>query len=135
MKTILILVGKTTDKHFQAGINDYVERIGHYMPFELFTIPELKNTKSLSEEQCQMAGAEKKYSPPTDIRRWRTVWIFSCCLLSRKRADFTIKNDVFASDDSPGIHRADLPRLYHHQRRTIPSRVIRDRYNSERQRC
>ena len=26
MKTILILVGKTTDKHFQAGINDYVER-------------------------------------------------------------------------------------------------------------
>ena len=26
MKTILILVGKTTDKHFQAGITDYVER-------------------------------------------------------------------------------------------------------------
>ena len=35
MKTLLILVGKTTDKHFQAGITDYVERIGHYMPFEL----------------------------------------------------------------------------------------------------
>ena len=29
MKTILILVGKTTDKHFQVGIADYVERIGH----------------------------------------------------------------------------------------------------------
>ena len=28
MKTLLILVGKTTDKHFQAGITDYVERIG-----------------------------------------------------------------------------------------------------------
>ena len=51
MKTILILVGKTTDKHFQAGISDYVERIGHYMPFDIVTIPELKNTKSLSEEQ------------------------------------------------------------------------------------
>ena len=58
MKTILILVGKTTDKHFQAGINDYVERIGHYMPFELFTIPELKNTKSLSEEQQKQAEGE-----------------------------------------------------------------------------
>ena len=57
MKTILILVGKTTDKHFQAGISDYADRIGHYMPFELLTIPELKNTKSLSEEQQkQMEG-------------------------------------------------------------------------------
>ena len=51
MKTLLILVGKTTDKHFAAGINDYVERIGHYMPFEIVTIPDLKNTKSLTEEQ------------------------------------------------------------------------------------
>ena len=51
MKTTLILVGKTTNKHITACINDYVERIGHYMPFELITIPELKNTKNLSEEQ------------------------------------------------------------------------------------
>jgi len=51
MKTELILVGKTVNKHFVACINDYVERIGHYMPFTLTTIPELKNTKALSEEQ------------------------------------------------------------------------------------
>ena len=58
MKTILLLVGKTTDKHFQAGISDYVERIGHYMPFELLTIPELKNTKALTEEQQKTAEGE-----------------------------------------------------------------------------
>ena len=58
MKTLLILVGKTTNKHFQAGINDYVARIGHYMPFELVTIPELKNTKSLTEEQQKTAEGE-----------------------------------------------------------------------------
>ena len=51
MKTELILVGKTTNKHFVASINDYVERIGHYMPFSITTIPELKNAKSLSEDQ------------------------------------------------------------------------------------
>ena len=51
MKTELILVGKTVNKHFNAGINDYVERIGHYMPFSIITIPELKNTKNLSESQ------------------------------------------------------------------------------------
>lgn len=58
MKTLLILVGKTTDKHFQAGITDYVERIGHYMPFELVTIPELKNTKHLTEEQQKVMEGE-----------------------------------------------------------------------------
>ncbi len=51
MKTELILVGKTVNKHFVAGIKDYVERIGHYMPFSVTVIPELKNTKSISEEQ------------------------------------------------------------------------------------
>ena len=52
------MVGKTTDKHFQAGISDYVERIGHYMPFEMLTIPELKNTKNLTEEQQKTAEGE-----------------------------------------------------------------------------
>ena len=58
MKTELILVGRTTDKHFAAGINDYAERISHYMPFNITTIPELKNTKNLSEEQQKTAEGE-----------------------------------------------------------------------------
>ena len=58
MKTLLIQVGKTVNKHFIAGINDYVERINHYMPFDVVTIPELKNTKSLSEEQQKLAEGE-----------------------------------------------------------------------------
>ena len=51
MKTRLILVGKTTDRHFTAGIDDYAARIQHYMPFEIVVIPELKNTKNLSQQQ------------------------------------------------------------------------------------
>ncbi|MBO5058074.1 MAG: 23S rRNA (pseudouridine(1915)-N(3))-methyltransferase RlmH [Prevotella sp.] len=58
MKTILLLVGKTADKHFIAGINGYAERITHYMPFEIVTIPELKNTKNLSEEQQKTMEGE-----------------------------------------------------------------------------
>ncbi len=50
MKTNLLLVGKTTDKHFNAGIKDYAERITHYMPFDITVIPELKNTKAMSED-------------------------------------------------------------------------------------
>ena len=58
MKTILILVGKTNDKHFAAGISEYASRISHYMPFDIVTIPELKNTKSLSEEQQKTMEGE-----------------------------------------------------------------------------
>lgn len=58
MKTILIQVGKTVNKLFVAGISDYVERISHYMPIEVVTIPEPKNTKNLSEEQQKNAEGE-----------------------------------------------------------------------------
>ncbi len=51
-------MGRTVNKHFVAGIEDYAERIGHYMPFNMTTIPELKNTKNLSEEQQKLAEGE-----------------------------------------------------------------------------
>ena len=51
-------MGRTVNKHFVAGIEDYAERIGHYMPFNITTIPELKNTKNLSEEQQKQAEGE-----------------------------------------------------------------------------
>lgn len=51
MKINLILVGKTTSKEFQSIIDDYCERVTHYTPFEVTVIPELKNTKALSQEQ------------------------------------------------------------------------------------
>lgn len=68
MKTELILVGRTADKRFEAGISDYAERISHYMPFAITTIPELKNTKNLSEEQQKSAEGEKilKLLQPSD---------------------------------------------------------------------
>lgn len=68
MKTLLVLVGKTTDKHFSAGISDYAERIGHYMPFEMVVIPELKNTKNLTAEQQKAMEGEliMKQLQPSD---------------------------------------------------------------------
>ena len=51
MKFTLLVVGKTVEKHYIAAIDDYVQRIKHYIPFDIEVIPELKNTKSLSTEQ------------------------------------------------------------------------------------
>ena len=58
MKVELILVGRTVSKEFTKIMDDYRERITHYLPFTLTTIPELKNTKSLSEEQQKSAEGE-----------------------------------------------------------------------------
>lgn len=57
MKGVLIVVGKTTDKRFAAIIQEYAERIRHYIPFDIEVIPELKNTKGISQnEQKQREG-------------------------------------------------------------------------------
>lgn len=51
MKITLIVVGRTVEKHYIVGINDYLERIKHFISFDMEVIPELKNTKSLTMEQ------------------------------------------------------------------------------------
>ncbi|MBQ9665969.1 MAG: 23S rRNA (pseudouridine(1915)-N(3))-methyltransferase RlmH [Bacteroidaceae bacterium] len=57
MRTTLILVGKTVNKHFVELIDDYAARVKHYVGFDIITIPELKNTKNLSiDQQKQQEG-------------------------------------------------------------------------------
>ena len=51
MKFTLLVVGKTVEKHYITAINDYTERVKHYIPFDIEVIPELKNTKNLSTDQ------------------------------------------------------------------------------------
>jgi len=70
MKTVLILVGKTTDKHFTASIGEYVERISHYMPMDIVVITELKNTRSITAEQQKRMEGElimKQLQPTDDV--------------------------------------------------------------------
>lgn len=59
MKGVLIVVGKTTDKRFEAIIQEYVERIRHYIPFTIEVIPELKNTKGLSQDEQKKREGEQ----------------------------------------------------------------------------
>lgn len=58
MKTLFLVVGRTVEPHFVAAIADYVGRIGHYTPFETEVIPELKNTRSLTQEQQKAQEGE-----------------------------------------------------------------------------
>ena len=66
MKISLTVVGKTTDRHFIAGIDEYVQRISHYVPFSIDVIPELKGTKNLSEKEQKEREGElilKSFQP------------------------------------------------------------------------
>lgn len=51
MKIVLLLIGKTDDGYLEEGIAKYVTRLKHYAPFEIKTIPDLRNRKTLSMEQ------------------------------------------------------------------------------------
>ena len=57
MKINLLVVGKTTDRHLQVLTDDYAGRIGHYVPFQMEVIPELRNTRSLTPQQQKQQEA------------------------------------------------------------------------------
>lgn len=59
MKTLLILVKKTTDPHISALTEEYVGRLKHYLTFDVVVVPELKNNKKMSEEQQKQLEGEQ----------------------------------------------------------------------------
>lgn len=69
LKITLIAVGKTEDKYLIEGIEKYLNRLKHYINFSILIIPELKNTKNLTEAQQKTKEAEllHKQINPTDV--------------------------------------------------------------------
>ena len=70
MKITLLLLGKTSDARLQSLIEDYRQRLTHYVPFELVVIPDVKNAKSLTQEQLKAAEGEailSRLTPAMDV--------------------------------------------------------------------
>lgn len=55
MKILLLAIGKTDDDYLITGIKKYVGRIGHYVSFEMKEIPDIRNRKTLNEDQQKKA--------------------------------------------------------------------------------
>ena len=68
MKITLITVGKTDRDWVKQGLDIYVSRLKHYIPFSINEIPELKNVSALSKEQIKSREGELilKLVKPTD---------------------------------------------------------------------
>ena len=57
MKITFLFTGKTKIGYIEEGIRDYFERLKHYVKTDLRIIPDLKNTKNMSEtEQLRREG-------------------------------------------------------------------------------
>lgn len=59
MKIKLLAIGKTDSKNLQQLIEDYTKRLGFYVPFSLEIIPDIKNSKNLSEAQQKKAEGDE----------------------------------------------------------------------------
>ena len=55
MKILLLVIGETDEEYLATGIKKYVGRLGHYTSFEMKEIPDIRNRKTLSEEQQKKA--------------------------------------------------------------------------------
>ena len=55
MEISLIVIGKTNARYLQEGIDEYIKRLKHYIPYSITVLPDIKNTKKLTEEQQKEA--------------------------------------------------------------------------------
>ena len=81
MKIVLIVVGKTDFSCWHEALKVYMERLTHYIPFEMKVVPDIKDAKNLTEtQQKNIEGmAVLKALQPGD----------SCVLLDEKGKEFT----------------------------------------------
>jgi 23S rRNA (pseudouridine1915-N3)-methyltransferase len=59
MRISLICIGKTDESYLNVGIEKYLNRLKHYVNFTLNIIPDIKNTKNLTQEQQKSKEAEQ----------------------------------------------------------------------------
>lgn len=50
MRITLLIIGKTDTGYLSSGINEYVNRLKHYINFEIEVIPDIKRSKNTNPE-------------------------------------------------------------------------------------
>ena len=70
MKITLLTVGKTDRDWVRQGMDIYVSRLKHYIPFSVVEIPELKNVSALTKDQIKVREGElilRNIKPTDDL--------------------------------------------------------------------
>jgi 23S rRNA (pseudouridine1915-N3)-methyltransferase len=58
MKIKILAIGKTDDKNLEILIEKYLKRLKHYLSVTLEILPDVKNTKNLSEQEQKRIEGE-----------------------------------------------------------------------------
>lgn len=70
MKITLLTVGKTDKDWVRQGMDIYMSRLKHYIPFNVVEIPELKNVSALTKDQIKTREGDlilKSLRPTDDV--------------------------------------------------------------------
>lgn len=59
MQIRILCIGKTGKAFLEEGEREYLKRLSHYLPVELVILPDIKNAKSLSEEQIKQKEGQQ----------------------------------------------------------------------------
>ena len=145
MKIELAVIGKTSIGYLKQGIDEYIKRLKHYVPFEIKYIDDIKNTKNISEDQQKRTEGAKILSllDKSDFvvlldehgKEYTSIqyssYIQKRMLSGAKKVVFVtggpygFSQEVYdRANDSPDFHGAIISRLHHHQPRAISPRIM-----------
>lgn len=103
MTITLLTIGKTDNSALQSLIDVYANRLKHYVRFEMVVIPDIKNTKNLSEDQQKEKEGEAllKQLQPADFfvlfdEKGKQFTSVAFADLLQKHMNSGLKNLVFA---------------------------------------
>ena len=58
MKVEFWVIGKTNEHYLKEGIELYIKRLSHYLPFQMVTIPDVKTSKGMKSLQLKNKEGE-----------------------------------------------------------------------------
>lgn len=119
MKIALLQVGKTSEQYILDGVEVYTNRIRKYIPFEIVTLPDIRNTRNMPVQEQKEKEGEKivRFCANEDFmalldekgKEHSTIefsaWLEKVFMLPKKRLVFVIGGPWGVSDEV--IRRAD----------------------------
>jgi len=66
MKIALLQIGKTSEKYIKDGAGIFTDRIRKYIPFEVITLPDLRNTRNMPPQEQRLREGERIIRSVTD---------------------------------------------------------------------
>lgn len=113
MKITLLTVGRTDKDWVRQGLDIYVSRLKHYIPFAMVEIPELKNVSSLTKDQIKTREGElilKNIRPTDDVilldERGRQYTSVELARLLQDKISYVGKDIVFVIGGAYGFSEA-----------------------------